>query len=61
MAKQHKPYTKAIESGIWYNHETGEQDWKAFFDSFAAELAAAPLEGKTWIMRDYGIWFGPQR
>jgi hypothetical protein len=56
-----RPYSKAIESGIWYNHETGEHDYEAFFDSFAKELLAAPLEGKAWVMRDYGIWWCPQR
>jgi hypothetical protein len=56
-----KPYTKAIESGIWWNDETQEHDYEGFYNAFATELLAAPAEEKLRVMKDYGIWFGPQR
>lgn len=64
MSKKNKwkPYTKAIESGIWWDHEKQAHDWDGFMDAFIADMAHAEgQEARIRVMKDYGIWFGPQR
>jgi len=59
MTKQYA--ARSLDSGIYWDEEKREHDLEMFFNDFQQAMLSAPLDLKLTVMREFGIWFGPQR